>query len=87
MQDRIAVCTYVRSRNTEPRLVALMAAQEIKDEYGEQVRELCRHASLLCTRHADPVQDCRARTAAAAILSPALWKALRWSRMGMSRWA
>lgn len=36
-QDRVALCTYVRSRNTEPRLVALMAAQEVKDEYGEQV--------------------------------------------------
>ena len=39
-QDRVAVCTYVRSRNTEPRLVALMAAQEVKDEYGEQA-SLC----------------------------------------------
>lgn len=38
VHGRIAVCTYVRTRNSEPRLVALMAAQEEKDDYGEQVR-------------------------------------------------
>ncbi len=42
-QDRVALCTYVRSRNAEPRLVALMAAQEVKDEYGEQVSGACAH--------------------------------------------
>lgn len=40
-QDRAALCTYVRSRNTEPRLVALAAAQEVKDEYGAQVSRTC----------------------------------------------
>lgn len=34
--DRVALCAYVRSRNTEPRLVALAAAQELRDEYGDQ---------------------------------------------------
>lgn len=34
----MAVCTYVRTRNSEPRLVALVAAQEEKDDYGEQVQ-------------------------------------------------
>ncbi len=42
-QERVAICTYVRSRNAEPRLVALMAAQEVKDEYGEQVSGACTH--------------------------------------------
>lgn len=32
------MCTYVRTRNSEPRLVALVAAQEEKDDYGEQVQ-------------------------------------------------
>lgn len=36
--NRMAVCTYVRTRNSEPRLVALVAAQEEKDDYGEQVQ-------------------------------------------------
>ena len=33
----MALCTYVRTRNAEPRLVALVAAQEEKDDYREQV--------------------------------------------------
>ncbi|EIE22641.1 ATP-dependent DNA helicase ii [Coccomyxa subellipsoidea C-169] len=46
--DRIAVCTYVRTRNSEPRLVALMAAQEEKDDYGEQVAPPGMHMLHLC---------------------------------------
>lgn len=42
---RIAVCTYVRTRNSEPRLVALVAAQEERDDYGEQVLPLPLHLS------------------------------------------
>ncbi|CAL5220319.1 g2309 [Coccomyxa viridis] len=47
-QERVAICTYVRSRNAEPRLVALMAAQEVKDEYGEQLSPPGMHMLHLC---------------------------------------
>lgn len=43
-QDRLALCAYVRSRATEPRLVSLIAAQEVRDEYGDQVG----HCSAFC---------------------------------------
>lgn len=33
----MALCTYVGTRNALPRLVALVAAQEEKDDYDEQV--------------------------------------------------
>ncbi|CAL8470635.1 g10177 [Coccomyxa elongata] len=46
--DRMAVCTYVRTRNSEPRLVALVAAQEEKDDYGEQVSPPGMHMLHLC---------------------------------------
>ncbi len=55
-QERVAICTYVRSRNAEPRLVALMAAQELKDEYGEQVSCDCTHIPV-CTVPCCPRTD------------------------------
>ena len=51
--DRVALCTYVRSRNTEPRLVALAAAQELRDEYGDQARPHAGHYASSA-----PAPDC-----------------------------
>ena len=71
--DRVALCTYVRSRNTEPRLVALAAAQELRDEYGDQAGPPCElHAALAPTLEAQ-CSLCNDRNLPSVCTVPDLW--------------
>lgn len=39
-KETVAICSFVRFKASEPRLVALLAQEELQDEYGTQVPPL-----------------------------------------------
>ncbi len=51
-KDKMAVCSFVRTKAAEPRLVALLPQQEEADSFGVQV---CHSLHTLCLSHESAV--------------------------------